>query len=84
MDNQNRYEEVPQEQGFFKKFLNFFAKMFITLGHYLRNVAFDFVNSFRRVITDRYHVERAIRKCGEHDYENVDWKRTSHAFVSFF
>ena len=47
MDNQNRYEEVPQEQGFFKKFLNFIANMFITLGHYLRNVAFDFVNSFR-------------------------------------
>ena len=40
MDNNNRYEEVPQKE-------NVFAKAFKTFGKYLKGVAVDFVNSFK-------------------------------------
>lgn len=40
MDNQNRYEEVPQKQNVFLKLL----KMF---GTYLKNLAYDFFTSFK-------------------------------------
>lgn len=40
MDNQNRFEEVPQKE-------NVFAKIFKTFGKYLKGLGFDFVNSFK-------------------------------------
>lgn len=40
MDDQNRYEEVPQKE-------NVFAKIFKTLGSYFANVFKDFITSFR-------------------------------------
>jgi len=40
MDNQNRYEEVPQKE-------NVFAKIFKTLGAYFANVFKDFITSFK-------------------------------------
>ena len=40
MDNQNRFDDVPEKQ-------NVFVKIFTTFGKYLRNVFFDFINSFK-------------------------------------
>ena len=40
MDDQNRYEEVPQKE-------NVFAKIFKTFGSYLANVFKDFITSFK-------------------------------------
>ncbi len=40
MDNQNRFEEVPQKE-------NAFAKVFKTFGKYLKGLGFDFINSFK-------------------------------------
>ena len=40
MDDQSRYEEVPQKE-------NPFAKIFKTLGQYLKEVFLNFIQSFK-------------------------------------